>query len=168
MRTIRTYQNLAEAGFAKSLLQAAGIDADLPHEFAATSSPEFAVWGVKLQVPEQDVDRAIEILDGNAGLNPDGIADSAENSSMEESFYEVRSNNNPYAILILACPFLLGGLILVLKKNAAAAVGHIRAGTMIDPPAVRDIGIMGLVIGGALILVYFYILRELRKDSRSS
>jgi hypothetical protein len=64
MRTIRTYRNIAEAGFAQSLLEAAGIDATLPHEFAATSSPEFAVWGVQVQVPEVDVERAIEILDG--------------------------------------------------------------------------------------------------------
>ena len=166
MRTIRTFQNLAQAGFAQSLLEAAGIDATLPHEFAATSSPEFAVWGVKLQVPEADVDRAIEILDGNAGLNPDDIADRPEDPSTEGSFYEERSNNNPYAILILAVPFILGGMILVLKKNAAAVVGHVHSGTVLDPSAVRNIGIMGLVIGGGFILLYLHTLREIRKDSR--
>ena len=70
MKTIRSYGNVAEAGFAQSLLQAAGIDAFIPHEFAATSSPEFAIWQIRLQAPDEDVERAAEIPDGQAGLNP--------------------------------------------------------------------------------------------------
>jgi tetratricopeptide (TPR) repeat protein len=65
--TIRRYGNVAEAGFAQSLLVAAGIDASLPDDNAGTLGPQFVPWGMRLQVPEEDAERAIEILDGQGG-----------------------------------------------------------------------------------------------------
>ncbi len=63
MNTIRRYGNVAEAGFAQSLLVAEGIDAVLADEYAGALGPQFVPWGMRLQVPEEDVARALEILD---------------------------------------------------------------------------------------------------------
>ncbi len=68
MNTIRRYGNPAEAAFARSLLVAAGIEAVLADEFASALGPQFVPWGVRLQVPEEDVERAIGILDGEIGV----------------------------------------------------------------------------------------------------
>jgi Putative prokaryotic signal transducing protein len=62
MKTVRTYQNLALAGFDRSLLEAGGIDAVLLDENTVWSGVMFLPGGMRLQVPEEDFDRALEIL----------------------------------------------------------------------------------------------------------
>jgi hypothetical protein len=73
MRTIRNYSNSVEAGFAQSLLEASGIDAVLLDENAAASGVIFTMWSIRLQVPDGDVTRALEILDRKSDVD-DGIA----------------------------------------------------------------------------------------------
>jgi tetratricopeptide (TPR) repeat protein len=70
MKTIRRYSNVAEAGFAQSLLEAGGIDATLADEQAGTLGGQFVPWGIRLEVAEGDVERALEILDRPAGSGP--------------------------------------------------------------------------------------------------
>jgi len=103
MKTIRSYRNVAEAGFAQSLLQAAGIDAFIPHEFAATSSPEFAIWRIRVQVPDEDVERAVEILDGQAGLNPESPGASLDESPPVQHEVEPPAGNENASVDI-TCP----------------------------------------------------------------
>lgn len=62
MTTIRAYRNLAEAGFAKSLLEAAGIRAALADEHSF-SLAYGAVSEIRLQVDASDCERALKILD---------------------------------------------------------------------------------------------------------
>ena len=62
MITIRRYANVAEAGFAKSLLISEGIDAFLADEEAGALGPQFVPWGMRLQVREEDEQRANKIL----------------------------------------------------------------------------------------------------------
>jgi hypothetical protein len=174
MKTIRTYRTVAEAGFAQSLLEAAGIDASLPYEFAATSSPEFGIWGIELQVEEQDVKRAMAILDGKIGIgtDPDDVTDSHNRRAEAVEPDDERSNGNPYGILILAAPFILGGMILLLKNGAGAVVirpsDNLRTmgsyNAVIDPSMVHDIGIIGLLIGITLVLFYFYVRGEIGRN----
>ncbi len=64
MKTIRSYFNNTEAEFARLLLVSAGIEAVLAEENANTLGPGFAPGGVRLQVPEEDAERATEILFG--------------------------------------------------------------------------------------------------------
>lgn len=71
MKTIRRYGNVAEAGFAQSLLVAAGIGASLADENAGTLFPPLVPWGIRLQVPDDDVDRAHEILNSEGGWESD-------------------------------------------------------------------------------------------------
>jgi tetratricopeptide (TPR) repeat protein len=62
MNTIRRYRSAAEAAIARTLLTEAGIEATLADEGVATLGPQFAPWGIRLQVPEEDTERAVEIL----------------------------------------------------------------------------------------------------------
>jgi hypothetical protein len=92
MKTIRTFGNVAEAGFAQSLLVAAGIDASLADEYAATLGAPFVTWGMRLQVPEEDEERALEILEGEGDPEwepPHVISD--ETAPME---HEVTARDN--------------------------------------------------------------------------
>lgn len=61
MITLRSYQNIGEAGFAQSLLESAGIPAVLEHEAAAVLVP-MGVCAVRLQVPEEDLVDADRVL----------------------------------------------------------------------------------------------------------
>jgi len=70
MQTIRTFSNIAQAGFACSVLEAAGIHADLADENAFTLGPQYVPWGIRLQVPEPDADRAGRVLDHHEGFTP--------------------------------------------------------------------------------------------------
>ena len=69
MITIKTYQNLAEAEYAHSLLEAMGIRGFLHGEDAfQTGLP--LTDGVRLQVQEEDAQRALRVLDQREGLTP--------------------------------------------------------------------------------------------------
>jgi len=70
MQTIRTFSNVAEAGLACSVLEAAGIHADLADENGFTLGPQYVPWGIRLQVPEPDADRAGRVLDHQEGFTP--------------------------------------------------------------------------------------------------
>jgi hypothetical protein len=70
MKTIRRFSNVAQAGFARSVLEAAGIDATLADEHAFTLGPQYAPWGIRLQVPDGDVERAERVLDQQEGFLP--------------------------------------------------------------------------------------------------
>ncbi|HEX4084811.1 MAG TPA: DUF2007 domain-containing protein [Chthoniobacteraceae bacterium] len=70
MITIRRFGNVAEAGFAQSLLESVGIQAALADENAYTLGPQFVPWGIRLQVPESEAQRSLDILDGREEFAP--------------------------------------------------------------------------------------------------
>lgn len=70
MKTTRSYGNSAEANFARSLLESAGLQASLADELAYTMEPPLVPWGIRLQVPDDEVARALEILDQGATFVP--------------------------------------------------------------------------------------------------
>jgi len=63
MKTIRRFGNLAEANFFQSLLVSAGIEANLAEELTFALGPGYAPQGIRLQVPDEDEERAYKILD---------------------------------------------------------------------------------------------------------
>ena len=71
MKTIRTYSNLSEAGFASSLLEAAGIKVLLADEQSFTIGYGLAALGLRLQVDDADVELAERVLD----RGPDAAGD---------------------------------------------------------------------------------------------
>jgi len=68
MQTIRRFSNSAEASFCRSVLEAAGIEAVLAEENAFALGPQFAPWGIRLQVQEESVEAAKAILDRQEGF----------------------------------------------------------------------------------------------------
>ncbi len=62
--TIRTYANIAEAGYAHSLLESQGIQAFLLGEHSYTMETIPALQGIRLQVPEPQIEEALSILAG--------------------------------------------------------------------------------------------------------
>ena len=63
MKTVKTFGNLAEAGFACSLLEASGICAALADEQSFLMTPGMVTGGIRLQVEDADCERALEVLD---------------------------------------------------------------------------------------------------------
>jgi hypothetical protein len=62
MKTVKTFSNLAEAGFADSLLEAAGVPALLADEQSFLWSYGVAI-PIRLQVEEADFERAAQVLE---------------------------------------------------------------------------------------------------------
>ena len=62
----RTYINNFEAGLAKSALEAAGIDSMIRSDDCGGMRPHLWMSGIQLVVREEDLRRAIEILDDPA------------------------------------------------------------------------------------------------------
>ena len=71
MKTIRTFSNLSEAGFASSLLEAAGIKASLADEQSFSIGYGQVGGGLRLQVEDADAERAERVLD----KGPDAAGD---------------------------------------------------------------------------------------------
>jgi Putative prokaryotic signal transducing protein len=61
--TIATFLNIGEAKLAQGKLSSAGIDASVRDENAMNLHIGMAMWGIKLQVPDHQMVRALEILD---------------------------------------------------------------------------------------------------------
>ena len=69
MVTIKTYQNVAQAGYAHSLLEAMGIHGFLHgEEDFQLANP--GSDGIRLQVEEEDAQKALGILDNHDGMTP--------------------------------------------------------------------------------------------------
>jgi len=62
MKTVKTYSNLAEAGFAHSLLEAAGIPAFMADEQSFSLGYSTNAIGIRLQVEEVNFERALHVL----------------------------------------------------------------------------------------------------------
>jgi hypothetical protein len=61
--TIATFLNLGEAKLAQGKLSSAGIAASVRDENAMNLHIGMAMWGIRLQVPDSQVVRALEVLD---------------------------------------------------------------------------------------------------------
>ena len=74
MKTVKTFGNLAEAGFASSLLEAAGIPASLADEQSFLLVAGMGMPGIRLQVEDADFERALQVL----AKGPDADAPTAD------------------------------------------------------------------------------------------
>jgi hypothetical protein len=98
--TIATFLNIGEAKLAQGKLSSAGIEASVRDENAMNLHIGMAMWGIKLQVPDRQVVRALEVLDD---FRPGPTA------SEDESEVEIRqvAQANPRQITLwsAAIPF---------------------------------------------------------------
>ena len=74
--TIATFLNIGEAKLAQGKLSSAGIDASVRDENAMNLHIGMAMWGIKLQVPDHQVVRALEVLDDFRPCEADEESDS--------------------------------------------------------------------------------------------
>lgn len=74
--TIATFLNIGEAKLAQGKLSSAGIDASVRDENAMNLHIGMAMWGIKLQVPDHQVVRALEVLDDFRPSSPEDESDS--------------------------------------------------------------------------------------------
>lgn len=121
MTTIKTFSNLAEAGFAHSLLEAAGIPAFLADEQTSQLGYGLAV-GIRLQVEEADRERAMQVL----SKGPDAAA-------TDEKPVELRLGLEPpgegrrgipvavFAAVLLGLGLLMFAIDNVLDRQTAEA-----------------------------------------------
>jgi hypothetical protein len=70
MKTIRRFNNIAEADFAQSLLESDGLTAALADDLIFALGPGYAPHGIRLQVAEEDMERAEQILAEHKGFEP--------------------------------------------------------------------------------------------------
>ena len=62
MKTLKTFSNHAEAGFAHSLLEAAGLHPFLANEHNISLGGWGAIEGIRLQIPEAEYEQALRVL----------------------------------------------------------------------------------------------------------
>jgi hypothetical protein len=105
VKTIRTYSNLSDAGFASSLLEAAGIEALLADEQSFTIGYGLAALGLRLQVDDADFERAQRVLDHG----PDAAV-------VEPSEERTEIKGRIPVGLFLACAAVLGVLAFALTR----------------------------------------------------
>jgi hypothetical protein len=72
METIATYPDLISAQLAQSLLDAEGIASEIPEEHIAGLDWRWstALQGIRLQVDDEDAERAAALLTDNSGVEP--------------------------------------------------------------------------------------------------
>lgn len=84
MKTVKTFANLAEAGYASSLLESAGIRASLADEQSFLMTPGMATGGIRLQVEDPDFERAMRVLEEGPDAAESPVAGSAVSSEPVE------------------------------------------------------------------------------------
>ena len=112
MKTIKTFGNLAEAGFASSLLEVAGIPAALADEESFQMVAGMGMLGIRLQVEDADFERALLVLaKGPAGVDREAAATPVSPDSAEPPR---RIPVGPF----LAAAAVLVLLVIVLRQAA--------------------------------------------------
>jgi hypothetical protein len=108
--TIATFLNIGEAKLAQGKLSAAGIEASVRDENAMNLHIGMAMWGIRLQVPDSQVVRALEVLDD---FRPEPVDEESESEIVhccpECESLEIRhvAEANPHQIALwsAAIPF---------------------------------------------------------------
>lgn len=119
MKTIRRFNNVAEAGFAQSLLESAGLTAVLADDLTFALGPQYVPWGIRLQVAEEDLGRAEKILEEHEGYEPlpeDFVPPETEVVEM------VGSPDARAAVMGRGAAFLLGGVLALLTVGCASVL----------------------------------------------
>lgn len=102
MKTVKTFTNLAEAGFASSLIEAAGIPASIAGEQSFLYVAGIMTEGVRLQVEDEDFDRATRVL----AEGPDAPASPIETPPLETPENEGRIPVGLFVALAVALALL--------------------------------------------------------------
>ena len=119
MKTVKTFGNLAEAGFASSLLEAAGIPASLADEQSFLMVGGMGMLGIRLQVEDVDFERAAQVL----AKGPDADVPTADDLPVSPEKREEPSR-------IPAALFFVAGAIFALMVFSVRQAADRRTGPM--------------------------------------
>jgi hypothetical protein len=134
MVTLRKYMVLAQAERDRSLLEAAEIPVFLADECSAVSGYASVLGEIRLQVEQEDVDRARRVLDQHEGFMP-----------LPDDF--VPPEEPPAAPSKAGGAFVWGGTFLALAFCVAAALFAVTGGVVYSPIA----GLVLLVVAWVLV-----------------
>jgi hypothetical protein len=84
--------------------------------------------------------------------------------------------NNPYQILLLAVPFILGGILLLLQTGSAAIeINPLSPSGKFEAPGLYQeavsasmqhwLGAIGVLVGAGILGFYFYVRGQIGKNS---
>jgi hypothetical protein len=89
-----------------------------------------------------------------------------------------QSSRGDYRIILIAIPFIVGGILLLLKTSPVPVIGgafsipgQVKEGTDIEimsPPMSHLAGTIGILIGIFIVGFYGYLRRQIGKKSRSA
>ncbi len=127
MKTVKTFSNLAEAGFATSLLEAAGITALLADEQSYSLGYQTPAVGLRVQVDETDFERAQHILaEGSDGSQ--ALQDRKEPPSPERNPIPFRLRAPIWLALLLLIGVISFPCSLLRRKKASRPINrHVKS-----------------------------------------
>ena len=115
MRTVKTFAYLADAGFAVSLLEAAGIRAVLIDEQSFLSAYGMATGGIRLQVEDEDYERALQVLE--KGPDAAGAPEPKVTEQVHGTDERIEIGRNVPVGLFMLAAVALGVLIFVGRSK---------------------------------------------------
>ncbi len=125
--TVGTFDMATEAHLAKGLLEANGLTAFLADELTVGVAWHLsnAVGGIKLQVSENDVERAANILAGREDLSADAEDRVADDTGIEESESEPCPSAGDKTVDRALRAALLGLILLPLQLYSLWMLGRL-------------------------------------------
>ena len=160
--TVRTYWSLAEAAFAKSLLDNYEIPAALLDENASryNTGAQFAV-PVRLVVDEDEAIRAIHIL--NADFERVEETDAGEEpgeESTQEGIVDSTANRNPWELLMIALYLLVPAICLIVTNFPIDVGGRWARYIIARVTITKFLSWIALILAAVLIVLYFRVRRS--------
>jgi hypothetical protein len=163
MVTVRTYSNPTTAGLAKSLLDNYEIPCALLHENANLLYP-FAMPS-RLLVDDDQVDRAIQILNGNLEKAEEiETREDADETSINGNIAPEIPNQNPWELLVLAFYLVVPAICILQTKFPIIAKGS-RARYLIARVTVTHfLSWLAVAFAAVLVVLYFRVRRSSAKS----
>ena len=127
MKTVRTFTNLAEAGFACSLLESAGIRASLADEQSFLLVAGMGTIGIRWQVEDADFERAERVLTEG----PDAVVSMADDSQVSPDEGEAKGTI-PVGLFVAAATVFVLLAIAVHQAFENRRTGSSRVDTQTD------------------------------------
>lgn len=159
MVTIRTYSNPTTAGLAKSLLDNYEIPCALLHEHANLLYP--LAMPVRLLVEDDQVDRAIQILDGNLEeVEEIETSEAAHEISVDSETAREIANRNPWELLVLAFYLLVPAICVLRTKFPTLAAGSRARYYIARATVTQFFSWLALLFAVALVVLYFRVRRS--------
>jgi hypothetical protein len=175
--TLRRYFNVAEAAFAKTLLDDQGIFCSMADENSYLYGGAGFAMSARILVAEEQFQEALRILDEPApallqDLESSAVAvpsmdDRSEPLPLDEPETRMRpeppKENNPWELLAIALLFAGPGVFLLFQKHFALMTRG-RYVTILSPTDEHRLGAIAVAIGLGLIGLYFHTRRAIREE----